>query len=397
MNQIENQLNKKYDHIERTKEEDELVLRDTCTFTPEITNRSRDICDIKGTEPIHMRYEREHRKKERRLEKERQLKQEKVIKSLKKKPKLNTIPKDEDHDGKGEKKDLYKQGKEWLQRRNMKILEIQAEEMERQFEESEKLYKPRINERSRSTVKMNFIERQKMYQKRRDRNKRSLIAKEKSTFPFTPRLNLKSLKMVKKAEKESGLQTKTSRGILDDPDKQTKEAINEVYLKFYDDYSKKNLIQQLKEEERERILESKRKKKEEQQRKLLKEGLYQRLYNTAGKENQSKSYVLAKKPKKNNQAAVVIREYRAKSKSQNKLTSKSPTQSVLRSRSRLSPNGKQVSKNKKGVKKVLKSKRRGGTTTSPRKAGRGLKSPNRVFEVEFDEEFDSHLRSGYLA
>ena len=369
-----------------------MVLRDTCTFTPEITNRSRNICDVKGTEPIHMRYEREHRQKERKLEKERQRKNEKIINSLKK-PKPKTALKDEDQDQHAEKKDLYKQGREWLHRRNMKILEIQAEKMEKNFEQSEKLYRPRINERSRSSVKLNFSERQKMYKNRRDRNKRSLIAKENSTFTFTPRLNLKSLKMAKKAERESERKAKTARGILDDPDKQTKEAIEEVYLKFYDDHSKKNLIQELQEEEKNRVLLAKQKRREARLRQLASHGFFQRLYKTSDKENHTKSMIFAKKPEKSNQAAVVIREYRAKSKSQKKIPTKSPSKSILKkSRSKLLANGKQVSKKKAGK----KGKKRVGIKVSPKKTGRGLKSPNRVFEVEFDEEFDNHLRSSFL-
>lgn len=188
-------------------------LQTRCPFTPALTNQSREITERNNLKPIHERYQKEIEKKEKKIKKQRELK--KRIEDIKERKSIKNFtsrnnkrrsseikfgfkPKYESA-GLARSKDLYKQGKKMIEKRNERIYEEQTKRFEMEFEEDEDFYKPKINEYSKSVVKSNFEERQKMFKRRKNRNKRQLSVK--NSCSFKPKLNEKSIKMLKPKKK----------------------------------------------------------------------------------------------------------------------------------------------------------------------------------------------------
>jgi hypothetical protein len=87
-------------------------------------------------------------------------------------------------------RDLYLEGKKSFERKNKKRAEEHAKRVEKNIEEVEYFFEPKINPRSREYVRNNFEERQRNFSKRKSKTLRNL--KKKVECTFKPKLNSKS-------------------------------------------------------------------------------------------------------------------------------------------------------------------------------------------------------------
>lgn len=226
LQKIENQLIHKFKTRERLKETHQMSLHVNCPFTPALTNHSREITSRKNLKPIHKRYENEIKRKEEKINKERENKKKiekfRENKSLRKHKRRKSKKKIglEEEIGNAKSRDLYKQGKKMLEKKHAKIYEEQARKIEQQFEEDQGFYKPKINEYSKTVIKMNFEERQKSFRRRKSKNQRD-IKKRDCSFTFKPRLNQKSLNMCEK-EKSYTSRARSNSKIYNDKSKRNR-------------------------------------------------------------------------------------------------------------------------------------------------------------------------------
>lgn len=379
LRRIGSQLNKKIEKTEKMKNEKMEKTLKNCTFTPLLTNKSRKICQENRKEPIHRRYKKEHKKKMRKIKKERIKKIEEIMKAMLK-PKQPTSKENlEEMKTLEKKKDLYTEGKEWLQRRKEKILEIKSKEIEKFFEDEETMYTPRINKRSKSAIKIGFKQRQKIYLRRRDVNQKNIEKKEMEKFTYKPKINEKSLKIAHRRKKKL-------RELSKEKIKQGRTEGEKGEVKFYsDDSPQKSRRSRSNQKMPKSILKNSTKKVNglrnlsKSQRERLGQEVVRRLYKTPGKENKQ-DYILAKRPERKDQAAVVIKEYQPKSPRRNLFGGRSKSRSK-------SPLGKRktVSGNYKWNKKPY--------GMSRRKMGFKRSGQPVVYEIEFDEETADHLRA----
>lgn len=373
LNRIDSQINKKISKIEKLKTDRIETTLKTCTFTPLLSNHSRKICKEKQKEPIYRRYKKEHRKKMRKIEEERVKRIEEVMKAMLK-PK-NSIAKEnteEEIPTLEKKKDMYTEGKEWLQRRKEKLLEIRSKEIEKNFEDDQLLYTPRINKKSKSAIKIGFDKRQEIYMKRKTVNKKSIEKKELEKFAFKPKINEKSMKIANKRKRKL-----KKRKVVKEENQENQPG----EVKFYNDSPRKSrssrkalksILKNSSEKVREMMMSKSQKKR-------IGNDVLKRLYKTPGKENRP-DFILAKRPEKEDQAAVVIKEYKPKSPRRDLFGARS------KSRSR-SP----FAKRKTVTGKFKWNKKPYGM--SRRKIGFKRDGKPVVYEIEFDEEAADQLRA----
>lgn len=220
LERIENQLIDRFRKKEELKENQILEMQSSCPFTPALTNQSRKIANKKRLTPIHKRYKEEFERKERKIEEERQRKrrieEEKIKRTSrgKKRRKFrNSFSRDQREKSKSHiarSIELYKNGKKMVNRKRDMIFEEQSKQMQRQLEEDEELFKPKINKVSRSVVKTSFEQRQKSFRKRKSRNKRSIMKRDCS-YSFTPRIN-KPTSKTPRGRRDRGKETSKTKG-----------------------------------------------------------------------------------------------------------------------------------------------------------------------------------------
>lgn len=225
MQKIENQLIHKFKTRERLKETHQMSLHVNCPFTPALTNHSREITSRKNLKPIHKRYENEIKRKE-----EKSTRREKIKKRLRNLERIRVLGNTKEGRvrrklGLRKKSGMLNQeicinkGKKcW--KKHAKIYEEQARKIEQQFEEDQDFYKPKINEYSKTVIKMNFEERQKSFRRRKSKNQRD-IKKRDCSFTFKPRLNQKSLNMCEK-EKSYTSRARSNSKIYNDKSKRNR-------------------------------------------------------------------------------------------------------------------------------------------------------------------------------
>ena len=200
---MENQLIEKYTRREKLVEDRINQIEEECPFTPALSNRSRYLTSQRKMKPLHLRYDKELKKKNKKLRQERELKAKREKRQLtvtRGHSKLKKPTRSQSIKRTAEKStDMYKKGKRWMQDKNARIYELQAQVIERNFEEEQNFYRPRINKKSQEIVSK-FEERQKLFTKRKSRNKRTL-SKCANNYSFKPMINKKSAKMVEKNQK----------------------------------------------------------------------------------------------------------------------------------------------------------------------------------------------------
>lgn len=99
------------------------------------------------------------------------------------------------------KKSIYETQKEWLERRNEKVLQMQMDNADRELMDGENYsFVPKINKRSSKKIKMDFFERQEMYRKKKLRNIKKLN-RSVDSYSYQPRINQNTSKLIKTNKK----------------------------------------------------------------------------------------------------------------------------------------------------------------------------------------------------
>jgi hypothetical protein len=198
IDELPTKMIRKMQKIEHLQEE---IFEDQdyeCPFAPALCNRSRDIVERRRIPKIQNRYENEWRDRQRRLEQERLDKEKREMElyqsmqihrpskrrrysSAKKSRRNSTFTSNRkkrrtsyarnQEESASPERTLYDTQKEWLDRRDAKILERKMEIADRELMEGDGYtFAPRINRRSSQKIKMSFQDRQEMYKKKKDRN-----------------------------------------------------------------------------------------------------------------------------------------------------------------------------------------------------------------------------------
>lgn len=242
--ELPNKMIKKMRKIENLQEEIEEDRDYECPFAPALCNKSRDIVDRRRLRKIYDRYEDEHKEKERRLNLERIEKERREMelyqsmqihrpsnrkyssskRSNRSRSRRNSVSKNytttknkrrsrrvslrnsysfmnRGDQFESPRKSIYDTQKEWLDRRNEKILRMQMDNADRELMEGEEYnFIPKINRRSSSRIKMDFFERQQMYKKKKEKNIEKLN-RSVDSYSFQPRINSNSTQLIKTALK----------------------------------------------------------------------------------------------------------------------------------------------------------------------------------------------------
>lgn len=257
----------------------------------------------------------------------------------------------------------------------------------------------------------------------------NLQQKESELFPFSPRINSESSRIMDRSTSRIPL---TERGKCSQPKKVQAMSNFTGNLTFYDDYDDKGNT--LKEDSNSKFILSPKKGilKSSKHRKVSKrdkiKSSMKRLYKTPGKENQPEYILVSKRRKGNDQTAVVIKEYQQKSARMSKIHRKlrrSQLKTPPKKKASLRANSK--SANKSNFKKTqckspkknpyylstvdrVFSRSKSRSTRRKRKKSplqmpkfkKSMKKVNNwrnrnqiVYEIEFDEEIEETLKHIY--
>lgn len=160
-----------------------------CPFAPALCNKSRDIVEKRRIKPIYERYESDHQKKVDKIQKEKLERERLEIEELRKNQVHRTDQKQlnrtnrssstanltsqkkshpgylrnskDNSPGSAERKTPYDTQKEWLEKKNSKILQMRMSHADRELmEEEDYKFAPTINKKSASKIKLDFFQRQ---------------------------------------------------------------------------------------------------------------------------------------------------------------------------------------------------------------------------------------------
>lgn len=308
--------------------------------------------------PIHLRYQREVKEKERRLE---ELRKDKKVKEMDesrmRKSKSFVLSRDQ-------QKNMYKKTKDWLDQKNKRLLEQQVQAMEEKEEKSD--FIPKINENSKKYANgTNFYERQENYARRLKRKKKDMEKREYSRHSHNPSINQKS-KLIAENAKRKLIKKGIIFNITNIRDLDG-ELVN-VNLDLVDKLEKL--------EEEDRILKEKKT--------LKPRDINPRLYHTPEIEK-----IIAVAPERSGVPAVVEKEGVEQRKRRRRYRKKKGSRGSSGRKRRSKSRGSRGSRSKKGKKSPLKSRGRKSASrsnsrlrsrrsASPRSL-RGRKSPDRKF------------------
>lgn len=216
--------------------------------------------------------------------------------------KNNSIHNNAEMSKKGKKEtSVYDSNKEWLERRNKKILKMQMDEVNSKFEdEQSKFFKPRINNSSKKRLRgSNFYERQRSYQKKK-MEKLKKLDKQKNSYTFKPRLNSNKDELVKESNKKKKMRKSDSvRGPLgstfDVRTMSKRPEMSTLNTRYSYASSKKQSRNSAKASKKISSSRERAFKTAEIEMRKSKRSVSKRLYQTPGKENKPLT-IIAKKP-----------------------------------------------------------------------------------------------------
>lgn len=206
-----------------------------CPFAPALCNKSRDIVDKLKIKKIQDRYEEDFKRKQEKIQKEKLESERKEMltyqsqqihrtdrySSVKKSESirnLNSINKNKKsfrkslnrsrgsdyfgHDSQSPRKNIYESQKEWLEKRDLKILQMQKDSADKELMYGEEYsFVPHINKRSSSRIKMEFFDRQQMYKKNKEEKLDRLNKSTDDMTSFHPKINKNTSQLIESAQK----------------------------------------------------------------------------------------------------------------------------------------------------------------------------------------------------
>jgi hypothetical protein len=177
-------------HIEELiDEEKEEMLEKHCPFTPQLSNMSRQLAMQQNYKPIHQRYKKVLKKKQRKLEEMRLRKIDDELEELEDSP-VKSID---------DVKDLYKADMEWLEKKNKRLLNKRAEMLGNELKRK-RVGGLKINKKSRQLFKgTTFEQRQKVMNVRKAQRKELVEEDMFKNCTYTPRINDNTEKILQKS------------------------------------------------------------------------------------------------------------------------------------------------------------------------------------------------------
>lgn len=206
-------------------------------FAPRISMKSRELWGKIPQEPIHLRYEKELSKREKKvqllkeeLEKEQKLKEEALLPikdgkiqsdnvpltkfdKLEKKIKSERLSKKARTPSIYERKNIYESGMSWLKNKDSKLAEQQTERLEQELANLN--FQPTINRNNAyySSISKSFERRQKQFDEEKKLRQSRLEIEETKKFHHSPHINHKSKQLAHKKKMETEIARKAE--ILD--------------------------------------------------------------------------------------------------------------------------------------------------------------------------------------
>lgn len=201
-------------------------------FAPRISMKSREMWEKCPQEPIHLRYEKEISKREKKikmmkedLEKEKKMKEETLLpvkdgkvqadgipltkaEKIEKKIKAERLSKKSKTPSIYERKNVYESSMSWLKNKDNKLAEQQSERLEEELANLH--FQPRINRNNGyySSISKSFEKRQKQFEEEKRQRQLRLEAEELQRYHHSPHINHKSKQLAEKKKIEEEIARK---------------------------------------------------------------------------------------------------------------------------------------------------------------------------------------------